>query len=560
MNNASIKFYVDGVYNEILLDDIIYIKVTGKWCHFILQGSDPEIKITLKTVWEMIEAAGKGCEHHLMKAGTNLILNMDLVTKADVKTNTIILRRGNCSVVTPMEKKKPNKKLNAEALRHVQALEEIRKKKHEEKKYTDEEILSRDIPVIAEHAATKRVRDYLIERDTREVLGNNGLKKKLTGPIETLNNHNPMDAGHAYVDLGLPSGILWATYNLGEYGKDSHSYYGWGELYENDSYDKDHYKGIGKTCTPKELDLKDDIAHKNWGGNWRMPTYNDFEELKEHCDLTWCSQPKGCLLKSRKNGNYLFLPAYGYKKGTERNELMGLMGAYWTSSGMRKDCGVSFQFKEDDFLKEGPGLHSNSKRENYLGLSIRPVMSKVSNSSPTKKKTVLIIKSFRFSDGTPFYTTPWNPEGWIVRSERLLASPERLMNHYKEICEEIKPDLIVSINSASFFCKQLKGYPRIFLNPDFLPSGDLKERTFIIKDSVPQELINEYRQVEKNSLMARGDEKCCVVYGQPDEDDMYELWQDPDFDHIDTIKVDPWKSPRNWMNTFLYPLMEEMVK
>ena len=536
------------------------IKVTGKWCHFILQGSDPEIKISLKTVWEMIKEAGNGCEHHLMKAGTNLILNMDLVISADVKTNTIVLRRGNCSVVTPMEKKKPNKNLTAEALRHFQALEEIRQKKQEEKKYTDEEILSRDIPVIAEHAATIKVRDYLIDRDTREVLGNNGLKKKLIDPIETLNNHNPMDAGHAYVDLELPSGILWATYNLGEYDKDSHSYYGWGELYENDSYDKEHYKGIGKSCTPKELELKDDVAHKNWGGNWRMPTYKDFEELKEHCDLTWCSQPKGCLLKSRKNGNYLFLPAYGYKKGTERNELMGLMGAYWTSSGMRKDCGVSFQFKEDDFRKEGLGLHSNSKRENYLGLSVRPVMSKVSNSSPTKKKTVLIIKSFRFSDGTPFYTTPWNPEGWIVRSERLLASPERLMNHYKEICEEIKPDLIISINSASFFCKQLKGYPRIFLNPDFLPSGDLKERTFIIKDSVPQELINEYRKVEKNSLMARGDEKCCVIYGQPDEDDMYELWHDPDYDMINSIKVDPWQSPRNWMNTFLYPLMEEMVK
>ena len=98
------------------------------------------------------------------------------------------------------------------------------------------------------------------------------------------------------------------------------------------------------------------------------------------------------------------------------------------------------------------------------------------------------------------------------------------------------------------------------MNPDFLPSGDLKERTFIIKDSVPQELINEYRKVEKNSLMARGDEKCCVVYGQPDEDDMYELWHDPDYDMINSIKVDPWQSPRNWMNTFLYPLMEEMVK
>jgi hypothetical protein len=331
-------------------------------------------------------------------------------------------------------------------------------------------------------------------------------------------------------------------------------------LYENDSYDKDHYKGIGKTCTPKELDLKDDVAHKNWGGNWRMPTYREFKELEEHCDLTWCSQPKGCLFKSRKNGNYLFLPAYGYKKGTERNELMGLMGAYWASSGMRKDCGMAFEFKEDDLRKGGPGLRSNSKRENYLGLSIRPVMSKVSNSSPAKKRTVLIMKSFRFFLEAPFDPQPWNPEGWSVRSERLLASPERLMNYYKEICEEIKPDIIISIDSAAFFCKQLKGYPRIFLNPNYLPSGDLKQRTFIIKDSVSQELIDEYRQVEKKSLMARGNEKCCVVYGQPDDDDMYELWQDPDFDHIDTIKVDPWKSPRNWMNTFLYPLMEEMVK
>ena len=104
-------------------------------------------------------------------------------------------------------------------------------------------------------------------------------------------------------------------------------------------------------------------------------------------------------------------------------------------------------------------MSSNSKRENYLGLSIRPVMSKVSNSSPAKKKTVLIMKSFRFLDGAPFYPKPWNPEGWIVRSERLMASPERLMNHYKEICEEIKPDIIISFDSASFFSKQLKGYP-----------------------------------------------------------------------------------------------------
>lgn len=557
MNDVSIKLLVDGVYNDIMLDDIIYIKVSGKYCHFILTGSDPEIRIDLKTVWNMIKEAGKGCEHHLVTVGRKLIVNMDLVINADVKTDTIILRRGNCSVVTPMEEKKPKRKQNAEVMKHVQAIENLKK---QAKKYSDEEILSKDILISAEHVAVQRVQKYLLERETREVLGNNGLKKKLIGPIETLNDDCPMDAGHGYVDLGLPSGTLWATHNLGEYDKDSHSYYGWGELYENDSYDKDHYRAFEGNKASKELGLPNDVAHKNWGGNWRMPTYYDFQELAEQCKLTWCSEPKGCLLTSKKNGNRLFLPAYGYKKGAERNELIGLLGAYWTSSGMREGCGVSFQFKEDDMREGGLGLHSNSKRENYLGLSIRPVMSKVSGSLPPKKKTVLFIKSFRFGLETPFSSTLWNPEGWIVRSERLMATPEKLMNHYIKICEEIEPDVIVSVGSASFFCKQLKGYPRIFLNPDFLPSEDLKERMELIKNSgVTQTLIDAYRQVEKTNLMTRGNEKCCVIYGQPDEDEVYETWHDPDFDFVPPIKVEQWKSPRNWMNTFLYPLIEEIA-
>jgi glycosyltransferase involved in cell wall biosynthesis len=58
----------------------------------------------------MIQEAGKGYEHHLEPVGRKHIINMDLVINADVKTDTIILRRGNCSVVTPMEEKKPKRK------------------------------------------------------------------------------------------------------------------------------------------------------------------------------------------------------------------------------------------------------------------------------------------------------------------------------------------------------------------------------------------------------------------------------------------------------------------
>ena len=131
---------------------------------------------------------------------------------------------------------------------------------------------------------------------------------------------------------------------------------------------------------------------------------------------------------------------------------------------------------------------------------------------------------------------------------------------YINLCKEIKPDVIVSVGSASFFCKQLKGYPRICLNPNYLPSDDLAERRELIKnEETPQKLIDEYRKVEKSNLTARGDEKCCVVYGQPDDDEVYPTWDDPALESWERIDVDPWASPRNWMNTFLYPLMDKMI-
>ena len=135
------------------------------------------------------------------------------------------------------------------------------------------------------------------------------------------------------------------------------------------------------------------------------------------------------------------------------------------------------------------------------------------------------------------------------------------MDYYRKVCNDVKPDIIVSFGSASFFCKQLEGYHRIFLNPNYLPSDDLKERReFFPKAGITQELIDAYQEVEKGSLLVKGNEKCCVVYGEPDEDEIYPTWDDPDLNSLKTINVGPWKSPDNWMNTFLYPLIDTMVK
>lgn len=86
---------------------------------------------------------------------------------------------------------------------------------------------------------------------------------------------------HKFVDLGLPSGTLWATLNIGASSiYDPGYYFAWGELEPKSYYDFDNYKfreggNIQKYNDDdniKILELADDTAHYLWGGNWKMPT------------------------------------------------------------------------------------------------------------------------------------------------------------------------------------------------------------------------------------------------------------------------------------------------
>ena len=98
--------------------------------------------------------------------------------------------------------------------------------------------------------------------------------------------------GHAYVDLGLPSGLKWATCNVGAtVSTDFGDYFAWGEVESKKNYSWDTYKygnGRGGKFTKYNgiidkttLYLEDDAAHVNWGGAWRMPTEEDVKELIE---------------------------------------------------------------------------------------------------------------------------------------------------------------------------------------------------------------------------------------------------------------------------------------
>ena len=137
-------------------------------------------------------------------------------------------------------------------------------------------------------------------------------------------------SGHDYVDLGLPSGTKWATCNLGatspeEYG----DYFAWGETTTKTTYTLNNYT---YTDNPNVLPYSADAATVNWGICWRMPTKEEFEELKNNCTIAWTTQ-NGVTgqLFTGPNGNSIFLPAAGFRYNSSLLET-GENGHYWSSS------------------------------------------------------------------------------------------------------------------------------------------------------------------------------------------------------------------------------------
>ena len=152
-----------------------------------------------------------------------------------------------------------------------------------------------------------------------------------------------------YVDLGLS--VKWATFNVGaskpeEYG----DYFAWGETEPKEMYDWSTYKWGNGSAIPftkynnssnhgtvdnkTQLELSDDAAHVNWGGDWRMPTRAEQDELRNNCTWTWTTQNgvNGYKVTSKSNGNSIFLPAAGYYRDGSSLVGAGSYGNYWSSS------------------------------------------------------------------------------------------------------------------------------------------------------------------------------------------------------------------------------------
>lgn len=198
---------------------------------------------------------------------------------------------------------------------------------------------------------------------------------------------------HEYVDLGLPSGTLWATRNVGAdtpegFGK----YFAWGETSPKTTYSWSTYKycmGSEKTLTKycnnpdygyngytDNLTILlpvDDAATANWGSGWCMPTDDQWYELYENTTHNWTTLNgvNGWLLTAT-NGNTLFLPAAGYHLTNELYNA-GSAGHYWLSSlpTIFPIDGPAVNFGSDFYF--GGGIRR------FAGLTVRPVRSPSQN-------------------------------------------------------------------------------------------------------------------------------------------------------------------------------------
>lgn len=200
------------------------------------------------------------------------------------------------------------------------------------------------------------------------------------------------DNSYEYVDLGLPSGTLWATRNVGaKSDEDPGLYFAWGETqgytaqqahdgvrsFNEDSYALGHierqtliFDKYNTNDTKHTLDPQDDAATVNMGKQWHMPTSEQINELAKATTfelITFEGSPVGMLFTGT-NGNKLYIPFGGLIRYRLIEEGDGWL---WTSDLSPKDCGTALLLHLDSREEV-----SSDAMERYHGLNIRGVLNK----------------------------------------------------------------------------------------------------------------------------------------------------------------------------------------
>lgn len=192
--------------------------------------------------------------------------------------------------------------------------------------------------------------------------------------------------GYEYIDLGLPSGIMWATTNIGAATvTQAGDYYQWAETTTETNYTWSTYqwcngsgKSLTKYCTMASygtvdnktvIEQSDDVADAKWGHGWRVPTDPQADELALNCSWYWLTlNGQNGMMAIGKNGNCIFLPAAGHKERTNTT-VYGEQGRYLTASLYEN------MPNQNRYLGFAEGDIYTGKYDRYRGYSVRPVIA-----------------------------------------------------------------------------------------------------------------------------------------------------------------------------------------
>lgn len=187
---------------------------------------------------------------------------------------------------------------------------------------------------------------------------------------EEVGKYQKIVNGHIFVNLGLPSGLYWATCNVGAVSEtDYGNYYAWGETTTKSSYNTSNSTWYDRSHTGN-LTSSEDAATANWGEGTRMPTYKEMCELQEYCTWEWQSNYNNTsvngYLVTGPNGQCVFFPAAGYRNGSDLSNA-GSYGYFWTSSPN------SYYYYSYDLLFDSGIVSTDLSYYRYYGRSVRAV-------------------------------------------------------------------------------------------------------------------------------------------------------------------------------------------
>ena len=515
------EYYLD-------LSDILFCVASGNYCdiRMVQHTWIRAIRIQLGQLWTKIQEKGKMVEHHLERIGRSYIINMKYIQYVNPKKGVLIL--------------------------HTDKDDELK------------------IP----KAAAKELVKLVGRKQEKQVVTVYADKRKLTVGRHQLNEDMGFEKGRMYVDLGLPSGTMWATMNIGEGGLFLEPYYAWGSLSEFNTYSKLRYEHrIGKENLTDgvSLNLTHDIARQQWGGRWRIPTLDDFTELVNGCAMTWCSlgNRRRAILVTGPNGNKIVLPVTGYCKDCDIRDDR-FQAYYWTSS-LYKDnperAWAIFFGEEDD--EKVSVFNRIDPRERFQGLSVRPVFSSEDDdvdAEPAEKKKVVIFHeyfpdySYDNSDEYPQSAgrTCLKIGEWIIMEKVLPMEPNAAAEETEKFCDVVKPDVVVGITTACAFCNQLTNYVRVMIDPTCTPSKKLQEHIeYGLRSgdsearSQREELIKMFEDFESSHPFIGSDIPCWVAVHKKPEHEVAGCRY---------VKLPNFNVLARWRRVFLYPLLLKVRK